>query len=270
MSDHTRIEWCDATINPLVGCTPVSEGCEHCYAARMASRNLCPQWQGTAKGGKWTGKIKYIPSEWDKPRHWRKARRIFVCSMSDPFNSDVPEQFSVDLIFAVKDYVQHTFMLLTKRPENIYKLSRLLSSEVDDLPFDNLWLGITAENQKRFDERWPRLSEANVAHRFLSAEPLLGPLNIQCSIRDGAIQHVIAGGENGHGARPCHPDWVRSIRDQCQECGIPFFFKGWGEWSPDEQPGAMRYPWCDRYFWRVGKKRSGRLLDGREWNEVPE
>jgi protein gp37 len=361
MADRTKIEWTDATWNPIRGCTRVSEGCRHCYAEVMAARFSDPgQWgHGLARrvalpgGGtdhRWTGKVELVDAALDLPLRWRSPRRIFVNSTSDLFHEKVPDAW-IDRVFAVMALApHHTFQVLSKRPERM----REYLTQVDTparwagmalavsaryvppspfiftvgQPLPNVWLGTSIEDQATADERIPHLLATPAAVRFLSAEPLLGPVDLQwafpdirtacchrCGFRTNAVggscpndgsalrgdiglDWVIVGGESGPGARPMHPDWARSLRDQCQAAGLPFFFKQWGEWAPDTGPFRASDPIMEgkvacavwnghgwdhhrncygpptttgdiEWMYRLGKKRAGRLLDGREWNEVP-
>lgn len=284
----TRIEWADEVWNPVTGCTPISEGCDHCYARRMAARlaGRCGYDKRKPFAVTWHENKLFVPARWKKPR------RIFTCSMGDLFHGDVRVEWIDRILNVIASCPQHRFLLLTKRPGNIRdKLygeapARFLA---DGQYLSNLWLGVTAENQKRANERMVDLLEIPAAVRFLSYEPALGPLDLNA--REWLIDKrrfrytlgryldwVICGGETGPGARPVHPDWVRSLRDQCAEAGVPFFFKHWGEWAQRHdlqanQPGIKGRLWHtwdpDTSVCRVGKKPAGRLLDGREWNEVP-
>ncbi len=320
MADKSRIEWTDATWNPITGCSPVSEGCENCYAKRDALRLR--------------GRFGYPDDEpfrvtfhedrLDQPLRWKKPRKIFVCSMGDLFHEDVRDD-AIGEIFAVMQLaIQHTFIVLTKRPRRAldflttYTTCEPMSCEksIDDLaielsehyncpdklfpqnwPLPNIWIGVTAENQRMADERIPILLSTPAAVRFVSVEPMLERVDIYQWLggnRDinpphpynGGLSWVICGGESGPGARPMHPDWARELRNQCINAGVPFFFKQWGEWSAEncglneftaifpeggygymagwgtKHPGAVQ-------AWKVGKKTAGRLLDGREWNEWP-
>ena len=310
MSTNTKIEWTDATWNPIVGCTRVSEGCMNCYAERFAAR-FPDRFGGVSRmtehGPRWTGKIVLRPEVLDQPLRWRKPRRIFVNSMSDLFHENVPLKF-IDEVFAIMALAkQHTFMILTKRPKRMkeyitYRAAKEFSySRHIQWPLPNVWLGVSVENQRAADERIPLLLQTPAAVRFLSCEPLLGPVSLkEINIpitgpgspqpyapstgrrinaltgdvfeydwhgrgvgRQGAkIDWVIVGGESGPNARPMHPDWVRGIRDQCVAAGVPFFFKQWGEWKLSWMAGE--YQWM-----RVCKKAAGRLLDGRTWDELP-
>lgn len=309
MSANTKIEWTDATWNPIVGCTRVSEGCVNCYAERFAAR-FPDRFGGVSRmteyGPRWTGKIVLRPEALNLPLRWRKQRRIFVNSMSDLFHENV-EFAHIVAIFRVMAIAQHhTFQILTKRPQRMLEVMNLLPEALKTIfpeekhpevhapgwPLPNVWLGVSVENQKVADERIPLLLQTPAAVRFLSCEPLLGPVDLTewlgPEITDamkapGArcrhhgillngnpckycfperIDWIIVGGESGPGARPMHPDWVRSIRDQCKAAEVPFFFKQWGEWKLSWMAGE--YQWM-----RVGKKAAGRLLDGRTWDELP-
>lgn len=269
MSDKSKIEWTDATWNPVTGCSKVSEGCRNCYAQTFAER-----FRGTPGHYFENGfDITLRPDKLDQPLKWKKPRRIFVNSMSDLFHEDVPFDF-IDRVFVVMSLAEHhTFQILTKRPSRMKEYlskNRLKHIGLNEWPLLNIWLGVSVENQKAADERIPLLLQTPSAVRFLSCEPLLGPVNL--SMRTDrfemvpGIDLVIVGGESGYNARPMHPDWAMSIRDQCQAAGVAFFFKQWGEWAPvlNPEPHAAA-----KAFNKVGKKKAGRLLDGREWNEMP-
>jgi len=248
----TKIEWTDETWNPVTGCTPVSAGCQNCYAARMARRLAGRCGYPPAP---YHFDVTLHPERLDEPRRWHKPRMIFVCSMSDFFHVDVPVEFQARVFQVVRDCPQHIFMFLTKRPEQAWLLD-----QVGGIPrYDNLWLGITAENQEMFDARYPYLAQIDAAVRFVSCEPLLSEINLGGATPDW----VICGGESGPGARPMHPDWARSLRDQCVAKNVPFFFKQWGAWRYNDYGALGLKPE------RMGKKAAGRLLDGREWNEMP-
>jgi protein gp37 len=290
--NKTRIEWADSVWNPVTGCSPVSEGCENCYAKRMSKRlaGRC----GYSKDEPF--KVTLHPDRLGQPLRWKKPRRIFVCSMGDLFHEDVDDGFLCRVFEAIAVAEQHTFMILTKRPERMREFFMRCVHGI----WDNLLLGVTAENQQRADERIPILLQIPAVRRFVSVEPMLGPVNpvaaldaaiviegkVEIPAVDGIdnwLHWVICGGETGPGARPMHPDWVRSLRDQCQSAGVPFFLKQMGEWKSEfateseldevlrlADDGKMRTFSMDRgQFFRVGKKTAGRILDGREWNEVP-
>lgn len=296
----TKIEWTDEVWNPVTGCSKVSEGCKNCYAERFSHRfgwTKKPWTVGNAEEN-----VKLHPERLEQPLRWRKPRKIFVNSMSDLFHEQVPFEF-IDKVFAVMALSpKHTFQILTKRPKRMLEYFKSVderaryftalpnrsvdyeSGRICELlrnstpgtppidrkwPLSNVWIGVSVENQKVADERIPLLLQTPATIRFLSLEPLLGPIDLsgykpfdgECFCQDktvgckprlandcpeSAVDWVIVGGESGPRARPMHPDWVRSLRDQCQQAGVPFFFKQWG-----------------------GKKKAGRLLDGEEWNELP-
>jgi protein gp37 len=249
MAVGSSIEWTDATWNPVAGCTPVSAGCKNCYAARMALRlshmpnSTGEKYRGTAirtRGGLpvFTGKITLDRDSLDLPRSWRFPRLIFVNSMSDIFHADVPFAYVKEIFAIMRSCPQHTFQVLTKRPERALAWS-------DKLPWPkNVWLGTSVEDI-RVLHRVDALRHIPASVRFLSCEPLIGPLS-GLSLRD--INWVIVGGESGPGARPMKQSWVVAIRKMCQRRGVPFFFKQWGG---------------------TNKKVTGRLLDGRTWDAMP-
>ena len=306
MADNTGIEWTDATWNPIVGCSIVSPGCTNCYAMKMAARieKMQPEshYAGTTKrvngNAVWTGKVALAPDHiLTAPLRWKKPRRIFVNSMGDLFHESIPDEW-IDKVFAVMALCpQHTFQVLTKRSKRMREhldtrlrasfvsaaaLSMVPGNAVEKSPAWNMkwplpgvWLGVSAEDQARADERIPDLLAIPAAVRFVSAEPLLSALDLvpylsphfQSESADfpklGELDWVIAGGESGPSARPMHPDWARSIRDQCQDARVPFFFKQWGEFAPHPSPIA------DGAVYRLGKRRAGHLLDGIEHREFP-
>jgi protein gp37 len=234
MAQASRIEWTDATWNPVTGCTKISAGCKNCYAERMAERLQAmgtPQYRNGFA-------LTLQPKMLELPLRWRKPRRVFVNSMSDLFHKDVPLDYMQRVFRVMERCPQHEFQVLTKRPE-------VAAGYADQLPWpSNIWLGTSVENALVL-HRVESLREAPAAVRFLSVEPLLGPLP-RLPLR--GIDWVIVGGESGPGARPMKPEWVRQIRERCLSGGVPFFFKQWGG---------------------VNKKRSGRVLDGRTWDEMP-
>jgi len=246
----TRIEWADETWNPVTGCTPVSEGCKNCYARRMANRMRGRF--GYPEDDPF--RVTVHPERFNQPMRWRKPRMIFPCSMGDLFHEDVSNDL-LCIIFAIMAQAkQHTFLILTKRPDKMKSFvincggGVLLSAIKNGLqysfswPLSNVWIGVTAENQATADERIPTLLQIPAAVRFVSVEPMLGSVDLwpffsvvdkfgepsgpRCD-PDGspAIKWVICGGETGPGARPMDPDWARSLRDQCREAGVPFFMK---------------------------------------------
>lgn len=234
MAQNSGIEWTQATWNPTTGCTKVSPGCLNCYAARMAQRLKAMGQRNYQNGFQLTCHEEMLKV----PLSWRKPRRVFVDSMSDLFHDAVPEEFILKVFNVMEAARQHTFQVLTKRADRLAALA-------PRLPWpSNAWMGVSVETAQ-YASRITKLREVPAAVRFLSLEPLLGPLpNLDL---DG-IHWVIVGGESGPGARVMHPDWVREIRDTCVASGVPFFFKQWG--------GTQ-------------KKLAGRLLDGRTWDEMP-
>ncbi len=342
MSDGRTIEWLawpgykSASWNPTRGCTRVSEGCRNCYAEVMAARfNKPGQWgHGLAemRGGdhRWTGHVELDEAKLLLPLRWRTPRVIFVNSTSDLFHERLPDE-AIDKVFAVASLVpRHLLIILTKRierarayvsatdrPESIRRMRALIDTNdrLREWPLPNVILGVSIEDQETADERIPHLLATPAACRMVSAEPLLGAVKLREVLGDDwlasgksgerrGLDWIVTGGESGPGARPMHPDWARSIRDQCQEAGVPFFFKQWGEWLPwsqfgqssvadridatafrtsewdGEKWGDVGYPqWCDivdgsiddeQCVGKVGKRRAGRLLDGRTHDEFPD
>lgn len=292
----TSIEWTDASWNPIVGCTEVSPGCANCYAARLAASRLAhvPAYQGLATiqtdnktGGsasrhvRWNGEVRFLSERLTEPQHWKKTRRIFVCDMGDLFHEAVTDEQIKQVWFSMLHAPQHTYQILTKRADRMLQWTKH-HYELHGIP-PNVWLGVSVENQHFADERIPLLLQTPAAVRFLSAEPLLGPIRLHraglgpAAPNDAAgwLHWVIAGGESGPHARPMHPAWARSLRDQCQAAGVPFFFKQWGEFAPLQPTNADHRTFKGvnigggELMLRYGKKLSGRLLDGREWNEFP-
>lgn len=290
MAENSKIEWTDHTFNIVWGCQRVSEGCQHCYAETLAKRYGHDVW-GPAKT---TARREMSAAYWKQPYKWNKAAkesgiraRVFCGSMSDVFEDHPTNEWARANLFGLIEETQNLdWLLLTKRPENIRKM---IPQAWTRTPRANVWYGTSVENQKRADERIPELLRVPAAVRFLSCEPLLGALDLNEYITCQQYLHgqvvpctcprihwVIAGGESGHGARPMHPQWARSLRDQCHDAGIAFHFKQYGEYLPlasaDE---ASQYPRAamiegDNVRWvRVGKHAAGRLLDGRTWDELP-
>lgn len=338
MSDNTKIEWTDATWNPITGCTVVSAGCKNCYAMKLAGTRLKhhPSRAGltidTGNGPVWNGEVRFNRDWLDQPLKWQRPRMIFVCAHGDLFHESVPDEW-IDKVFAVMALSRrHTFQVLTKRPERmrIYlgnpqldiRLSDIMDDEWRDsrrgepivsLPLNNVWLGVSVENQEAAHERIPHLLSTPATVRWISAEPLLGPVDLSlwfdcdgftgCA-DDGVkgLHWVVAGGESGQRARPMHPDWARSLRDQCEAADVPFLFKQWGEFIvPEDGDQACRVCGCTwdnacsgGCYWaendlcsacvgmeepsgdrpvkhiRVGKKAAGRILDGMEHDAYPE
>lgn len=283
MGENSKIEWCDHTFNPVIGCQKVSEGCKFCYAETLMDHRY-----GKAKWGPGQTRVRTSAANWREPYRWNRQaesegrrQRIFCASLSDVFE-DHPDWIEprVDLFRMIVHTPALDWLLLTKRPQNVMPmLDRMGWPSL----MDNIWIGTSVENQAAADERIPILLEVPAKVRFLSMEPLLGPVNLRkCYEKkvtrwDGGVNWVIVGGESGHGARPMHPDWARSLRDQCQGANVPFLFKQWGEWVGVGQVTEMQtrggedlYHWGHAvYSARVGKKVAGRLLDGVEWNQLP-
>lgn len=341
MADHTAISWAEATWSPVSGCTRVSPGCDRCYIERTPPfRKAHRRFDGDGPGST-TGVILH-PERLEIPLHWRKPRRVFVCSMADLFHDEVPDEYIARVWAIMALAPQHTFQVLTKRPARMRSLltSREWREGVQNhiawyenpaeeslmtwarWPLRNVWLGVTAENQQWADIRLPALLDTPAAVRWVSAEPLLGPIDLSrlsaAKVKDDmvydavrglygvpgywkAAMHsrldwVVTGGESGPGARPAHPDWFRAIRDQCQAAGVAYHHKQNGEWVPESWwihgnnapvaflsiDGHVRHlvngkptepPMSrgqDITIRRVGKRRAGRELDGRVWDEYPE
>lgn len=234
MAQGSAIEWTQATWNPVTGCTKISAGCKNCYAERMAERLQAMGVAQYANGFRLT----LQPQALDLPARWKKPRLIFVNSMSDLFHRDVPVSFIRRVFDVMNGCPQHTFQVLTKRPE-------IAAEYAADLEWgSNIWMGTSIENMLVL-HRADSLRQVPAALRFLSVEPLLGPLP---NLKLDGIHWVIVGGESGPGARRMEPGWVIQVRDQCLQAGIPFFFKQWGG---------------------VNKKKTGRVLEGRTWDEMP-
>lgn len=332
----STIEWTDRTINPVAGCTPVSPACDHCYAARRATLLAAnpltaKRYEGVVHEGAWTGRINLCPEVMEAAVKRQVPTTYFVGSMSDLFHPSVP-LYVLDKIFAYMCVApQHTFQLLTKRSKRMRdyvssmytvgwkrRLQMQLPPELQKskawrdchCPVENVWLGVTVEDQRSANTRIFDLLKTPAAVHFVSIEPMLGPIDLtkvaywnmlQATENHPALDWVICGGETGPGARPMHPDWARSLRDQCTGAGVPFFFKQWGEFKPLKQANPTEdteqfqtgdvyavkssgqhlheawiyahdvIPWPEDMWWmdRVGKKTAGRLLDGVAWEQVP-
>lgn len=320
--NKSKIEWTDTTWNPITGCTKISDGCKNCYAERMSKRlaGRC----GYPKDNPF--QVTLHPDKLKDPLKWKKPRRVFVNSMSDLFHDDVPFEFIWAVWARMVTNRQHTYMILTKRPKRMKEFFNWNASQEFkvETTWSNIWLGVSVENQATADERIPLLFQVPATVRFVSCEPLLGPVNLERIEPRGKsafihslsgtvsvpfmvldnypkLDWVIVGGESGPGARPMHPDWVRSLRDQCQAAGTKFFFKQFGEWIvPEDGAESCRVCGCTWNnaceggcmwiepglcsncvgkqvpdyravkFQRVGKKIAGRLIDGRMWDELPE
>jgi protein gp37 len=234
MAVKSSIEWTESTWNPVTGCTKVSPGCKHCYAERLAER-LQAMGQRNYRNG---FKLTLQPHMLNLPLQWRKPQRIFVNSMSDLFHKDVPVSYLLRVFDVMRRAHWHQFQILTKRSDNLRELDRLI-----DWP-RNVWMGVSVENEE-YTWRIDDLRGTNAHTKFLSIEPLLGPLS---GLNLSGIDWVIVGGESGPSARPIQRKWVVDIRRQCRQAGVPFFFKQWGG---------------------VNKKKTGRELDGRTYDEMP-
>ena len=239
MGDKSKIEWTEATWNPTTGCTKVSSGCANCYAERQAKR-LQAMGAANYRNG---FAVTCHPEMLKRPGQWKRPRRIFVNSMSDLFHCKVPDEFRRQVFGAMEENPRHTFQVLTKRP---WLAAEFFERNRDIKPGRHIWLGVSIEDQEVAD-RAHALRAIPDVNRFISMEPLLGPLGWRVSL--AGIHWVIVGGESGPGARPMQPQWVRGIRDQCADQGIAFFFKQWGG---------------------VNKAKTGRTLDGQTYSEMPE
>lgn len=325
MAANTKIEWAHHTFNPWIGCSKVSAGCANCYAEEMMDRRF-----GKATWGDNGTRVRTSEANWKKPLAWNKAaeaagvrHRVFCASLADVFE-DRPrsglDRWRVELFELILATPCLDWLLLTKRPEHAHAM---MLSALDEIgqntvwPMPNIWIGTSVENQEQADKRIPALLSVPAKVRFLSMEPLLGPVNladlafwvdpkdgsiIACEDRDPEdfphIHWVIVGGESGHDARPMHPDWVRSLRDQCAAAGVPFFFKQWGEWvvatswnmvkhNKTFRGGTQGCCWLDidgriepvsshglsdnaYAMIRVGKHAAGRTLDDQVHDAAPE
>lgn len=269
MGENTNIEWATHTFNPWIGCQKVSPGCDHCYAETWDARGLQ---QRESRWGPHAARTRTSPANWRKPLAWNrdaevsgKRARVFCASLADVFDNheSILRDWRVDLWSLIAMTPNLDWLLLTKRPQ-------LAADFVAGMPggltawYPNVWLGTTVENSTEAVRRIPHLLRTPARVRFLSCEPLLGSVDLAGSMQT-VLRHpsymslnlhwVICGGESGPGARPMHPDWARSLRDQCRAAGVAFHFKQWGE--------------HDEHGQRVGKKTAGRVLDGRTWDELP-
>lgn len=308
----TKIEWTNRTWNPVTGCTPCSRGCENCYAMRMINR--LQHNPLTAEKYKEGNKVVMHISELFRPKRWRKPSMVFVCSMGDLFHEKVTDIFILEILGVIRKNPKHIFQILTKRPHRAVEFLRRNNIK---LLSPNVWFGVSVEDQEQADIRIPYLLKIPAHIRFISAEPLLSEINIKDQL--GAvlkyvrpttpkINWVIAGGETGPNARPMHPDWVRSIRDQCHATNTPFFFKSWGEFKPNFQPFSSLQHWVNKAqtwlagnkwrrdfdkcidlsgkhlfrgadfqdaaypvypMWKTGKKKSGNHIDGQTYTQFP-
>lgn len=307
----TKISWTKKTWNPLVGCSPASPGCTNCYAMKWADRlkgmvkgAAKPVYAGVTKtvNGEavWTGTVRVAEHKLQEPLRWRKPARVFVNSMSDLFHENVPVA-TIDRIWAIMALAErHTFQVLTKRskrmrewlndpttPDRVEVEMRKIraGATLRFWPLENVWVGVSVEDQRRANDRMPDLLACPAAIRFVSAEPLLGPVDLALAagmdLEESGLDWVIVGGESGDDARPMHTDWARLLRGQCDESGVAFFFKQVGAWSPvlrrkapkiglmpdgrrvtSGHPGALTLCY-------VGAKAAGDLLDGVKRQSYP-
>jgi protein gp37 len=242
MATTSRIEWTEQTWNPVVGCTKVSPGCAHCYAESMAQRLKAMGTPGYESGFDLT----LLPERLAQPLQRKKPTTYFVNSMSDLFHDGVPFTYIDQVFDVIRQTPHHTYQILTKRADRLAEYWGKRKAP------DNAWLGVSVENRKHGVPRINELRKVKASIRFLSVEPLLedvGMLNLR------GIHWVIVGGESGPKARPMQRSWVESIRDQCEDSGVAFFFKQWGGWGADGQRRAKKY--------------NGRELNGRTWDELP-
>jgi protein gp37 len=234
MPGKTKIEWTEVTWNPVTGCSKISEGCKNCYAERMALRLKAMGQENYRNGFNLTCHKHMV----DKPLSWSGRKTVFVNSMSDLFHQDVPSEFIRDVFKTMNSASQHIFQVLTKRPERIADVAKMLKWT------ENIWMGVTVENGK-YINRIDSLRTVGAQTKFLSIEPMIGPID---NLDLNSIDWVIVGGESGPGARPIEKVWVEGVHQECKKQKVPFFFKQWGG---------------------VNKKKNGRLLYGKTWDETP-
>lgn len=317
MGANTNIEWATHTFNPWIGCTKISPACDHCYAEawdrRFAVSGHAMHWGAGVERRRTSEENWKLPLKWNAEAEKTGVRpRVFCASLADVFDNEVPSQWRIDLMKLIRATPHLDWLLLTKRIGNA---NDMIGLAIDKLPLDdqcgmgqwnhhpvaqwpwpNVWIGATICNQAEADRDIPKLLAVPAAKRFLSIEPLLGPVELGMTnglvhghdAADYKLDWVIVGGESGPNARPMHPDWARSLRDQCQAAGVPFLFKQWGEWISADQDECPTGPPFSRWMWgdgapflpsdgqrsealycRAGKKLAGRILDGRTWDEVP-
>lgn len=335
MAATTSIEWTDATWNPITGCSVLSAGCKHCYAMKLAGTRMKHHASRigltveTKAGPVWNGEVRFNGEWLDQPLRWAKPRDIFVCAHSDLFHEAVPDSW-IDRVFAVMALApQHRFQVLTKRADRmlayldgldldggigrVARLSyamgaieqasgrKLGGARIVGHHLRNVWVGVSVEDQAAAEARIPLLLKANARVRFVSAEPLLGPIDLSpwlcrgcpgCGSHDcWGLDWVILGGESGIGSRPLNPAWARRVRDDCARAETPFLFKQWGDFLPEGQLDATGFQWAPgadgkAHWWvpepafgqplpdgacsiRIGKKKAGRSLDGRYHDGMP-
>ena len=316
MSSKTSIEWTDETHQPgIYGCSHHGKGCINCYAERLSHRlgNMGqPAYAGATEGWRWTGQVQVVPVEQavasilglPRRRGFDRPVRTFVTSMADMLHEQVPTDWTARVIVAMAERTDRIFQVLTHRGRRWPEVARRVIEARGYWP-PNVWAGLSVSTQEEVDREVPGLLQVPRAVRFLSLEPLLGAIDLGRAIGHmhidrlspagrcdhtcprcwgPQVQWVIVGGESGPKARPMHPDWARSIRDQCVEAGVAFHFKQWGAWAPKSMPWDVDYeesarpsgmpPWEEAggavAMFRIGKKAAGRLLDGRTWDEFPE
>jgi protein gp37 len=288
------IGWCEETCNPVAGCSPVSPACDHCWAEGMTRRLIKMGSAGYVPGllneaGRWSGAHVFRPEQLAKLTTWRRPRRVFMVDMGDLFHERIPWQWVRDVYEGMAKAPWHTYLVLTKRPavmaEFFERAGDLVCVANPTYTLEEfvrvrmrVWHGVTVENQEAAEGRLPVLMRIP-GLTFVSCEPLLGRLDIAgwlCDWDHGVrgLMQVIAGGESGPGSRPSKPEWFRALRDDCAAADVPFYFKGWGDWLPVSQGAEDTRgllpdtPAGQDLFYRVGKKKAGRMLDGREHLEL--
>lgn len=294
MGAVSKIEWTDATFNPWVGCMKVSPACDNCYAEGWAKRAGDVKWGAPGQGA--GERRRTSEKNWNLPRRWnrehekffaehRRRRRVFCASLADVFDNQVPQEWRDDLWALIRDTPNLDWLILIKRIENAV---RMLPEDWGD-GYPNVWLGVTVESQEYADRRIPILLNTPAHIRFLSIEPMVGPVDLTSvryedvtnidvlrgrhgitppmAGRNSSVDWVICGGESGPNARPMTPDWARSLRDQCSAAGVPFLFKQWGDWAP--HPHDVKFHRGAERLERVGKAKAGNHLDGRQHLEFP-
>lgn len=278
----SKIEWTEKTWNPITGCSKVSEGCRNCYAETMSNRLKAiglKEYQQVINKKRFNGHINLIENKIEQPLHWKKTSKIFVNSMSDLFHKDVPLSFINKIWSIMKRTERHTYQILTKRPERAFEC--LMGNYV----LKNVWIGVSIENQTSANLRRESFKKIPAKIKFISYEPALQKIDWSGW---EFVDWMIAGGESGHHASPCHPDWIRSARDWSEKNNIPFLFKQWGQFIPSFQAGEKAddiasYKKTYGHRWvknriefpdglcmvKVGKKAAGRILDGKIYNQYP-
>ncbi len=301
MAENTKIEWADATVNHWAGCTKVSPACDNCYAERMAGRLWQVQWGAGAARRQFISARDMLEALDRKAQRIGKKLRVFHNSLSDMFDNEVPDGWRMDAFKIMADTPNLQHLVLTKRIGNVRHYTQHDGLAFDLMGDGSVWLGVTVVNQEEADRDIPKLLAVPAVKRFLSIEPMLGPINIEpylLSTYDKAahddqmvpglpttdrLDWIIVGGESGPGARPMHPGWARSIRDQCAAAGVPFLFKQWGEhvdfehietawWNSRTDAERHKIAQCfveGTAMVRIGKHAAGRLLDGRTHDGAP-